>query len=305
MRENESVLQQTLGVKDNRLRADTCDLEIGVVYTDEDDLMARLLWSLSLSTGDLMTRLILIDNASERGTEAWSTYFESTKTVRNNQRLSYAENLNRVLRSSTAPYVLLLNTDMYFDPQEQCIAKMIDFMERNPGCGIAGCRLYHADHSYAYPPRRFQSLRTIAARRLGLAKLMPGTIDTYLYRERNPYSTFECEWLSGCFLLMRRWACEEVGFLDSGFQKYFEDVDICLRMALAGWRVMFCGGTYCYHLERRASKRFLSSDAWVHLLSYLRWLRQWGFDPAGRIATVKKKAGEPLLDSVGPVKNAA
>jgi hypothetical protein len=58
--------------------------------------------------------------------------------------------------------------------------------------------------------------------------------------------------------------------------KYFEDVDMCLRMARAGWQVMFNGQTHCYHHEQRASRRALSRDAWWHGRAYLRWLYKWG-----------------------------
>ena len=69
-------------------------------------------------------------------------------------------------------------------------------------------------------------------------------------------------------MMVRREAFEEVGYFDSRFVKYFEDVDICLRMARAGWSAMHNGQTYCYHLERRASKNLFSSDAWKHARSY-------------------------------------
>lgn len=259
------------------------DLDVGLVFTHEVDLMPRLLSSLSRSGDDLRMRLILIDNASKTGTEAWTNYFSRTIVARNRERLGYADNLNRILALATAPYVLLLNTDMEFVPAEQCPAKMVDFMEGYRQCGVAGCRLYHADESYAYPARRFQSLRTVAARRLGFAGLFPAEVDRYLYRERNPFGVFECDWLSGCFLMVRRAALLQVGPLDNRFAKYFEDVDLCLRMALAGWQVMFNGQTYCYHLEQRGSTRLLSSDMLMHLKSYLKWLQKWGFDPKGRI----------------------
>ena len=60
---------------------------------------------------------------------------------------------------------------------------------------------------------------------------MPKTLDHYLYRDRPPESTWETEWLSGAFLMLRREAIAEVGLFDEGFGKYFEDVDMCLRMA--------------------------------------------------------------------------
>ena len=73
------------------------------------------------------------------------------------ERLPYAANLNRILAASAARYVLLLNTDMFFDPRQQCLARMVRFMDAQPDCGMAGCRLYHADGSDALAARRFQT----------------------------------------------------------------------------------------------------------------------------------------------------
>lgn len=255
------------------------DLDIGVAYTHERDLMPPLLSTLKASGNNLRMRLILIDNDSNHDVESYDQFFSDTIVLRNNQRLHYAANINRVLHASTAKYILLLNTDMYFDPEEQCLTRMAAFMDTHPDCGIAGCRLYHADGRFAFPARRFQTLSMILARRLGMGRLFQQSLGNYFYRERAVSDSFQCDWLSGCFMMIRRDAFEDVGFFDEGFIKYFEDVDMCLRMTRAGWQVMYHGGTYCYHLEQRASKRFFSLDAQKHLRSYLRWLWKWGFTP--------------------------
>jgi len=260
------------------------DLDIGVIYTHERHLMGRLLETLRASGEGLRLRLILVDNASRDGVGRWANYFARTLVVRNERRLLYAANLNRILSVADSPLVLLLNTDMYFDPQEQCLAKMVRFMEAHPDCGVAGCRLHHADGSHAPSARRFQTPGVILARRLGLGGLLRRSLDAYFYREHAADGCWECDWLSGCFLLLRREAVQQVGLFDTRYGKYFEDVDMCLRMARAGWRVMYNGATYCYHLEQRASRRVFSIDAARHLRAYLRWLLKWGPAPAARRA---------------------
>jgi GT2 family glycosyltransferase len=80
--------------------------------------------------------------------------------------------------------------------------------------------------------------------------------------------------------MVRREAYVQVGGLDEGYGKYFEDVDFCLRMARAGWSVMYHGAVSCCHLEQRASKNLFSADAWKHLRSYARFLRKWGCRPS-------------------------
>lgn len=255
------------------------DLDIGLIYTYERDWMPSLLPSLNASGEGLSMRLILVDNASDDGVEQWDELFPHTIHVHNTRRLYYSANLNRILEASTAPYVLLLNTDLLFDPAERCLTKMVRFMESQPRCGIAGCQVYHPDGTFAFPARRFQTLPIILSRRFGMGRFMPGALDAYFYRDRDPRDSWQCDWLSGCFMLLRREAVHEVGLFDARFIKYFEDVDMCLRMARAGWPPSYFGGTYCYHLETRASKRVFSHDAWLHARSYWRWLQKWGLSP--------------------------
>lgn len=277
---------QTLPVLDGKLPpgAQRPVVDVGVIYTHEHDLMPRLLSTLKKAAGDLRMRLILVDNASAEGVGPWKGYFGDTVVISNRRRMSYSANLNRILQASSARYVLMLNTDMFFDPEENCLAKMVAFMERNPDCGISGCRLYHADGQHAPSARRFQTISTILARRFGLGRFMQRTLGEYFYRRHPIHQSWECDWLSGCFMMARREAVQEVGPFDVRFGKYFEDVDMCLRMARAGWTVMYNGQTYCYHLEQRASKSLFSADARRHARAYLRWLMKWGFSPGRAVS---------------------
>ena len=253
-----------------------CDLDVGVIYSGERNLMGPLLSTMKASAPGLNYRLILVDNHSCDGIEPWRQIVPETKVLKNSERLHYAANLNRILTASTARYVLAMNTDMFFDPRQRCLARMVDFMDSHPACGIAGCRLFHTDGRDARAARRFQTLPVVLARRFGLGGFMNRTLERYFYMDHAPGESFDCQWLSGCFLMLRNKAVAEVGLFDESFGKYFEDVDMCLRMARAGWRVMHHGATSAYHIEQRASRRLFSADAWRHLRSYFYWLRKWG-----------------------------
>jgi GT2 family glycosyltransferase len=276
------------------------DLDVGVIYTHERRYMPQLLDTMRPAAGDLQLRLILVDNASAGGCDEWRRAFPRTTVRTNAARLGYGANLNRILEAATAPYVLLMNTDMAFDPAEPCLEKMARFMDAHPDCGVSVCRIYHPDGGYGYPARRFQTPRIIAARRLGLDTVFSHSIEHYLYGDRDRESSFDCDWISGCFMFLRREAALEIGPFDLRFAKYFEDVDYCARMAQAGWRVMFNGDTYCYHHEQRASRRLLSIDAWLHVRSYFRWLAKWGATPPkpGVPRDARKSAQYPVLQKL-------
>lgn len=248
------------------------DLDLGLIYTYERAYLDKLLPQLRNSGTGLRLRLILVDNASADGVDAWRPLFDQGVVLRNDQRLGYAANLNRILSAATSPYVLLLNSDMEFDPAEQCLAKMVRFMDAHPECGLSSCGIYHADGGFAHPARRWQTPRVVLGRRLGLGR---DVVDRYLYRDQPHDASFACDWVSGCFMLVRRSAIEQVGLFDTRFGKYFEDVDICQRMQQSGWTVMCHGATRCVHFEQRASRRLFSRDAARHAWAYLRWLWKW------------------------------
>ena len=234
------------------------DLDIGVIYTHERELMPRLLETMSASGEGLRMRLILVDNASADGVEPWRGYFAETQVLHNARRLS--------LRRQPEPHPRRLDRAVRAADEHRHVLR--------PARAMPG-----ADASIHGQPAalRHGRLPAVSRRRLRRprrpavpdaaadagAALRPGPMAS---RARStatstpntrPDETWPCDWLSGCFLMVRREAIEEVGRFDEGYGKYFEDVDICLRMARAGWQVMYHGAASCYHLEQRASKNLL------------------------------------------------
>ncbi|MGO9107646.1 MAG: glycosyltransferase [Thermoguttaceae bacterium] len=100
------------------------DLDIGVIYTGERDLIGPLLSTMKASAPGLDFRLILVDNHSRDGIEPWREIIPGTKVLKNNERLHYAADMNRIVAASTARYVPLMNTDMFFDPRQRCLSRM-------------------------------------------------------------------------------------------------------------------------------------------------------------------------------------
>jgi len=282
------------------------DLDVGLIYTYEDAWMMPVVRSLARSGPGLRMRLLLVDNASERGVEPWMHEFPASLAIRNESRLGYAANLNRILKHSDAKYVLLLNTDMFFDPREECLTKLVRFMDHNPDCGLGSCRLYRYDDSYAFGPRRYPSIRGAIGRRFESIRLFHKHLDDVYYRDRDPYSTFACDWFTGCLFMARSSAVKRIGLLDEGFKKYYEDVDWCGRFNDAGYDVLHYGGTHCFHAEQRASKRIFSLDGRRHLKSFARWLWKWRsrprgasdfFEPAATSTHAPVKFPQALFDS--------
>lgn len=90
-------------------------------------------------------------------------------------------------------------------------------------------------------------------------------------------------WVNAACLLLRRQAYAAVGGFDEGYHMYCEDVDLCLRLQNAGWRLVRADAATVVHGARRASRRDPRHFLW-HVQSLWRlwhspaW-RQWHARP--------------------------
>jgi GT2 family glycosyltransferase len=71
-------------------------------------------------------------------------------------------------------------------------------------------------------------------------------------REDPPYET---EWVSGCAMLVNMRAVELVGGFDDRFYLTWEDVDWCLRMRKAHWKVAVVPPSRIYHKGGRSGAK--------------------------------------------------
>lgn len=77
------------------------------------------------------------------------------------------------------------------------------------------------------------------------------------------------QWLVGAFVLLRAEAFRAVGGFDTGYRLYCEDVDLGLRLQLAGWRVQRVDHARVVHDKQQASHR-RPRYLWWHLAGLLR-----------------------------------
>lgn len=80
------------------------------------------------------------------------------------------------------------------------------------------------------------------------------------------------DWVNAAFLLLRREAYASVGGFDEDFHMYCEDVDLCLRLRLAGWQLVRADEAAVVHGAQRASHSDLRHLAW-HVRSLLQLWR--------------------------------
>lgn len=78
------------------------------------------------------------------------------------------------------------------------------------------------------------------------------------------------DWVAGMFMLIPSRLYAEIGGFDERYFLYYEDVDLCARLASRDRRVVLCPGAIAVHDARRQSRSSLRYLRW-HFLSMLRF----------------------------------
>jgi len=119
------------------------------------------------------------------------------------------------------PYIVILNQDMYLEPQ--AIEEMVRFMESKPDCGI-GMPLQLSDKD----PNEVIFGGGVATYPIGTAVV--GPVDTFS-------EDAQIRWASGCCWIMRVRMIRDIGLLDENMQLVGSDSDYCFMARSRGFQV--------------------------------------------------------------------
>lgn len=157
-----------------------------------------------------------------------------------NGGFSYGNNrgIEHLLQTVGRPrFIHLLNPDTLARPG--CVQALVEFMDRNPGVGIAGSRLEDPDGMPQACAFRFPSM---AAELESEARTGPVTrlLESWRIAPDMGALPARVDWVSGASLLFRTELLDQIGLLDQGYFLYYEEVDYCFRARQAGWQ--------CWHV---------------------------------------------------------
>jgi GT2 family glycosyltransferase len=210
------------------------DLSIIVVNWNTREMLAGCLASVYATANGLEIEVIVVDNASTDGSRGMvRESYPQIHLIENLENVGFARANNQAARQSQGRYVLLLNSDTELYPG--ALEQMVEFMDEHPQAGGCGSRLLNADDSLQpscypmlTPGREFWRL-------LFLEQLWHRA--TYLQEHWDLDTPRQVEVIKGACLLLRQGALEQVGLLDEQYFIYTEEVDLCYRLAQAGWEL--------------------------------------------------------------------
>lgn len=199
----------------------------------------------------------LVDNDSGDGSfEAMSAEAEARGWTRNSRLRvlqsgrngGFGFGNNAALRVPCDPpseYVMIVNSDAFLEGDT--VRLMRDHMRDNPEIGLLGCQVVgeHGNHHTTH----FQ-FPTAASELEDAART--GPISRLLSRHIVPLPKPDVPgpigWAAGAALMVRTRVLDQIGGFDETFFLYFEETDLCLRAARAGWPTHYLPGARVMHI---------------------------------------------------------
>ncbi len=226
-------------------------LSILIASRNTRDLLRGCLASIRTAGAGTVAEVIVVDNGSTDGSpEMVASAFPEVELVRNSRNVGFAGANNRALAMATGRHILLLNSDTVLLPDT--LEPMVHYLDAHPDVGVVGCRLERPDGELDRACKR--SLPTPGNslfRFLGLDRLFPKSrvFGNYNLTWLEPGGTFEVDAVVGAFMMVRREVVDGVGGLDERFFMFGEDLDWCLRIRNARWKVVYFGERRAIHVK--------------------------------------------------------
>jgi N-acetylglucosaminyl-diphospho-decaprenol L-rhamnosyltransferase len=179
--------------------------------------------------------IVVVDNASDDGSVDGLTLADSSvQVIRLPRNVGYGAAANRGVAATTSTYVLVMNPDTVVEPG--MVKTLVAALEHDQELGVVGPRLDNEDGTLYPSGREFPRLGDAIGHAF-LVDLAPNNRFTRRYRmlDWDRREARRVDWVSGACFLARRAAFDAVGGFDEAYFMYLEDVDLCWRLAAAGW----------------------------------------------------------------------
>ena len=228
------------------------DLTIVIVNYNTRQLLRPCIDAVRAGAGSLRLQIVIIDNGSRDGSaEVMKTEFGDCELVFNPTNIGFGRANNLAVPKVRGHYVLLLNTDAFVATES--LESTVRYMQANQAASVLGVRLVGRDGDLQPSCRYFPTPWNEFLSRTGLARLFPGTrlVDDMAWAHDSPR---ECDWVPGCYYLVRKSVLDLVGLFDPRFFLYYEEVDHCRAVKAAGGRVVFYSGTTVVHIGGESAK---------------------------------------------------
>ena len=208
------------------------------------DFLEKFLPPLIESTEGLDAEVIVADSAStDASMDMMSEKFPKIRQIRLKKNYGFTGGYNRSLALVEAEYYVLINSDI--EVPKNWLSPLVEWMDTHPECGACGPKL----HSW-YDRDMFEYAGAAGGYldRYGYP-FCRGRVMSKIEKDTGQYDTpANVLWVSGACLMVRSSLWNSLGGLDDRFFAHMEEIDLCWRIQLSGFKVTVVPSSVVYHI---------------------------------------------------------
>jgi len=231
--------------------------------------------SVSLSYTNPVYKVVVDNSPNSESKEAFEnlgwTYLHNPK----NPGFGFSHNMIFNSYSKLADYHLIVNPDVTFTGN--VVSELVHFLDQNEQAGCVMPKVYFPNGKIQRSAKLLPGPLDLIGRRLPLS-ILKNKVNRRLELQQANYETgiFKAPFLSGCFLLFRSRLIDDIGFFDSRFFMYMEDIDLSRRLWKNSTYPFFYSNISVIHREEKGSGQNIKL-LMIHIASALLYFRKWGW----------------------------
>lgn len=189
--------------------------------------------------------LIIADNGSTDDSIEWvNKNFPELKVLRFDENYGFAEGYNKAISQTRYPFTILLNSDV--EVTKDWWKPILQVLEENPDIGAVQPKIksFNNREYFEYAGAAGGYLDTLGY------PYCRGRLFDSVEKDLGQYDDglVDVCWASGAALGVRTEVYLQLGGLDALFFAHMEEIDLCCRMLIAGYRVCALSDSEVYHV---------------------------------------------------------
>jgi GT2 family glycosyltransferase len=246
------------------------NVDIIIVNWNAGEQLRRCLQSIANYCDNLVSKVIVVDNASHDGSANFLHNLSLQVTfISSKSNLGFGKACNLGAQQTTSDYLLFLNPDtaIYQGTLYNCLSYMEN--PNNFNVGICGVQLIDEAGHVSRSCARFPSTFNFMAHAIGLDRVIPNL--SHFMAEWDHTQTRRVDHVIGAFFLVRRSLFEKLGGFDERFFMYLEDLDFSYRAHQQGWLSTYLADIQTFHVGGGTSNQIKGRRLFYSLRSRLQY----------------------------------
>lgn len=189
-------------------------------------------------------QIVLVDNASIDETYTYvHEHFPKVRLIRLDINRGFTNGYVESLSQIEAEYYVLISSDI--EVTENWCKPIIDYMDAHPEVAVCGPKImsYDQKESFEYAGAAGGFIDFLGY------PFCRGRIIDSLEKDEGQYDNIQqVFWASGACMFIRAELYHRSGGLDNDFFAHMEEIDLCWRLQLMGYKIMFHPASKVYHM---------------------------------------------------------